>query len=59
MKITNDEELDAAIAKLDGLLDQVRDLNASNPLSGEIEELSNAIEEYEERTDVLNRDETI
>lgn len=62
MKITDDVELDQAIEHLDKILDSVQQNEIDQtsevdlkPSCKELEELSDAIEEYESGTDVLNR----
>lgn len=54
MNILDDVELDQAIKELDKLLSKVS--NNDEPLSEEINILSDAIEKYESATDILNRD---
>jgi hypothetical protein len=63
MKIENDDQLDAAIARVDELLKYVgtnengADMSTlTQEQAEELEELSDAIEEYEDWTDILNRD---
>jgi antitoxin component HigA of HigAB toxin-antitoxin module len=51
MKINTDAELDKAIAEVDRLIDAGTDENDPR-----LNELSDAIEEYESRTDILNRE---
>jgi hypothetical protein len=51
MKIETDDELDVAVARVDELL-----IYRSTPEEEqELEELSDAIYEFEKRTDILNR----
>lgn len=63
MRIETDDQLDVAIARVDELLkfvgtnDNGADWSTlTQEQAEELEEFSNAIEEYEERTDILNRD---
>jgi len=62
MKIENDDQLDAAIARVDELLKFVGTnengadwSTLTQEQAEELEEVSDAIEEYEDRTDILNR----
>ena len=57
MKIETDDQLDIAIARVDEIL-KVNDSfdRMSMEEAKELNELSDAIEEYEDRTDILNRD---
>lgn len=62
MKIENDDQLDVAIAKVDELLKLVGTnengadwSTLTQEQAKELEDVSNAIEEYEDRTDILNR----
>lgn len=63
IKIENDDQLDAAIARVDELLkfvgtnDNGADWSTlTQEQAKELEELSDAIEKFEGRTDILNRD---
>ena len=58
MRIETDQELNRIITRVDDLIDKAykgKGRNLSLEEQNELDKLSDAIEEYENRTDILNR----